>query len=67
LNKSTTIIKRKWLTTYDSVSHQPGDRIIMSWDIALSETESGDYSAGVPANHFVGRFLATCCTLSPAA
>ena len=42
-----TIIKRKWLTPYDNVSHQPGDRIIMSWDIALSETETGDYSACV--------------------
>jgi predicted phage terminase large subunit-like protein len=42
-----TIIKRKWLTTYDEVTHQPGDRIVMSWDIALSETESGDYSACV--------------------
>ena len=26
---------------------QPGDRIVMSWDIALSETETGDYSACV--------------------
>jgi predicted phage terminase large subunit-like protein len=42
-----TIIKRKWLTIYDSVSCQPGDRIIISWDIALSEAETGDYSAGV--------------------
>ena len=42
-----TIIKRKWLTTYDEVQYQPGDRIIMSWDIALSETETGDYSACV--------------------
>jgi predicted phage terminase large subunit-like protein len=42
-----TIIKRKWLTPYDDVKHQPDDRIIMSWDIALSETESGDYSACV--------------------
>src|SRR5262245_33752059 len=42
-----TIIKRKWLTPYDEVHYQPGDRIIMSWDIALSETESGDYSACV--------------------
>ena len=42
-----TIIKRKWLTTYDEVQSQPGDRIIMSWDIALSETESGDYSVCV--------------------
>jgi predicted phage terminase large subunit-like protein len=42
-----TIIKRKWLTTYDDIQYRPGDRIIMSWDIALSETESGDYSACV--------------------
>ena len=42
-----TIIKRKWLTTYDGVSYQAGDRIIMSWDIALSEAETGDYSACV--------------------
>jgi predicted phage terminase large subunit-like protein len=42
-----TIIKRKWLTTYDKIDRQPGDRIIMSWDIALSEAETGDYSAGV--------------------
>jgi len=42
-----TIIKRKWLATYDDVSYQPGDRIIMSWDIALSEAETGDYSACV--------------------
>src|SRR6266566_2617902 len=42
-----TIIKRKWLTTYDEVQSQSGDRIIMSWDIALSEAETGDYSACV--------------------
>jgi predicted phage terminase large subunit-like protein len=42
-----TIIKRKWLTPYDEVDRQPGDRIILSWDIALSETETGDYSACV--------------------
>ena len=42
-----TIIKRKWLTTYDELGFQPGDRIVMSWDIALSEMESGDYSACV--------------------
>jgi phage terminase large subunit-like protein len=41
------IIQRKWLTTYDDVQPQSDDRIIMSWDIALSETESGDYSACV--------------------
>jgi predicted phage terminase large subunit-like protein len=41
------IIKRKWLTTYEDVQYQRGDRIIMSWDIALSEREAGDYSACV--------------------
>jgi predicted phage terminase large subunit-like protein len=42
-----TIIKKKWLKTYDELSSRPGDRIVMSWDIALSEMESGDYSACV--------------------
>jgi predicted phage terminase large subunit-like protein len=42
-----TIIKRKWLKTYDDIRSQRGDRIVTSWDIALSETESGDYSACV--------------------
>jgi predicted phage terminase large subunit-like protein len=42
-----TIIKRKWLTTYDYVGIQPGDRIVISWDIALSEMESADYAACV--------------------
>ncbi len=43
-----TIIKRKWLATYDDYPpHQRGDHIIMSWDVALSEEEKGDYSAGV--------------------
>jgi predicted phage terminase large subunit-like protein len=41
------IIKRKWLTPYDDIRPQSGDRIIMSWDIALSEAETGDYSACV--------------------
>ena len=41
------IIKRKWLTPYDHVDRQPGDRIVLSWDIALSEAETGDYSACV--------------------
>lgn len=42
------IIKRKWLKNYDSVGgYQTGDKIVMSWDIALSEMESGDYSACV--------------------
>ena len=42
-----TIIKRKWLVPYDEIRHQAGDDIIVSWDIALSEAETGDYSAGV--------------------
>src|SRR6516162_6766683 len=42
-----TIIKGKWLTPYDDIRQQSGDRIIMSWDIALSEAETGDYSACV--------------------
>jgi predicted phage terminase large subunit-like protein len=43
-----TIIKRKWLVFYDQIpTHQPGDHLIMSWDIALSEEEKGDYFAGV--------------------
>jgi predicted phage terminase large subunit-like protein len=42
-----TIIKRKWLQTYDIVGREPNDRIIVSWDIALSEAETGDYSACV--------------------
>jgi predicted phage terminase large subunit-like protein len=41
------IIKRKWLTPYDDICQQSGDRIIISWDIALSEAETGDYSACV--------------------
>ena len=41
------IIKRKWLKTYDNVQDQSGDSLIMSWDIALSEAETGDYSACV--------------------
>ena len=42
-----TIIKRKWLATYDQIGSQARDRIIMSWDIALSEIESGNYSVCV--------------------
>jgi predicted phage terminase large subunit-like protein len=42
------IIKRKWLSsTYDRIDQQPGDRLVMSWDIALSEMATGDYSACV--------------------
>jgi predicted phage terminase large subunit-like protein len=43
-----TIIKKKWLMKrYDELGFRQGDRIIMSWDIALSEMETGDYSACV--------------------
>ena len=43
-----TIIRRKWFTFYDAIpSYQRGDHIIMSWDIALSEEEKGDYFACV--------------------
>jgi hypothetical protein len=41
------IIKKKWLTTYENLGRGAGDRIIVSWDIALSEAETGDYSACV--------------------
>jgi predicted phage terminase large subunit-like protein len=43
-----TIIKRKWLATYDEYpAYERGDQVIMSWDIALSEEEKGDYFACV--------------------
>jgi predicted phage terminase large subunit-like protein len=42
-----TIIKKEWLKTYDELRFRDDDRIIMSWDIALSEMETGDYSACV--------------------
>src|SRR5262245_10579566 len=42
-----TIIQQKWFATYENIDHQPGDRIVISWDIALSEAETGDYSACV--------------------
>jgi predicted phage terminase large subunit-like protein len=35
------------LASYDRIDRQAGDRIILSWDIALSEAETGDYSACV--------------------
>jgi predicted phage terminase large subunit-like protein len=41
------IIKRKWFRRYQPLSREPRDRIVISWDIALSETEAGDYSVGV--------------------
>jgi hypothetical protein len=37
------IIKHKWLTRYQPLSREPRDRILISWDIALSEVEAGDY------------------------
>ena len=42
-----TIIKRKWLKTYDEVRWREGDRIVISWDIALSEMATADYAACV--------------------
>jgi predicted phage terminase large subunit-like protein len=43
-----TIIKRKWLTTYVQMPRlERGDQLIMSWDIALSEEEKGDYHSCV--------------------
>src|SRR5216684_1605877 len=41
------IIKRKMLRYYSAVERRPTDRIVMSWDIALSEKEAGDYSVCV--------------------
>jgi hypothetical protein len=41
------IIKRKMLRYYSEVIHLPTDRIVMSWDVALSEQETGHYSVGV--------------------
>jgi predicted phage terminase large subunit-like protein len=41
------IIKRKMLRYYSTVEIQPTDRIVLSWDIALSEREAADYSACV--------------------
>jgi predicted phage terminase large subunit-like protein len=41
------IIKRKMLKYYSAAEPRLTDRIVMSWDIALSEQEAGDYSACV--------------------
>src|SRR4051794_32457813 len=30
-----------------NLSREPRDRILISWDIALSETEAGDFSVGL--------------------
>jgi predicted phage terminase large subunit-like protein len=42
-----TFIKSKWLKSYSEIAFGSQDQIVMSWDIALSEAETGDYSAGV--------------------
>jgi predicted phage terminase large subunit-like protein len=41
------IIKKKMLRDYSAVERRPTDRIVLSWDIALSEQETGHYSACV--------------------
>jgi phage terminase large subunit-like protein len=41
------IIKRKMLRYYSELERLPTDRLVLSWDIALSEQEAGDYSACV--------------------
>jgi predicted phage terminase large subunit-like protein len=41
------IIKRKMLRYYSAVERRPTDRLVLSWDIALSEQETADYSACV--------------------
>jgi predicted phage terminase large subunit-like protein len=41
------IIKRKMLRYYSELERLPTDRIVLSWDIALSEKEEADWSACV--------------------
>ena len=41
------IIKRKMLRDYTELERLPTDRLVLSWDIALSEKEAADYSACV--------------------
>jgi predicted phage terminase large subunit-like protein len=41
------IIKRKMLRYYSALERMQNDRIVLSWDIALSEKEAADYSACV--------------------
>jgi predicted phage terminase large subunit-like protein len=41
------IIKRKMMKYYSSIERLPTDRVVLSWDIALSEQEAADYSACV--------------------
>jgi hypothetical protein len=42
-----TYIKSKDLKSYSQISPQPGDRMVLSWDIAMREMENNDHSAGV--------------------
>ena len=39
--------KRKMLRYYSQLEPLPIDRLVLSWDIALSEKETADYSACV--------------------
>jgi predicted phage terminase large subunit-like protein len=41
------MIKRTMLQYYTEIQRLPTDRMVLSWDIALSEQEAGDYSVGV--------------------
>jgi hypothetical protein len=41
------IIKRKMLRYYSALERMQNDRIVLSWDIALSEKEAADYSVCV--------------------
>ena len=41
------VIKRKMLKYCNAVEPRDTDRVVLSWDIALSEREEGDYSACV--------------------
>jgi hypothetical protein len=41
------IIKRKMLQYYTALEPLPTDRLVLSWDIALSEQEAGNYSVGI--------------------
>jgi phage terminase large subunit-like protein len=42
-----TNLARAGFTRYQALRREPRDRIINSWDIALTEAENGDYSVGV--------------------
>jgi phage terminase large subunit-like protein len=46
-SKLPFLIPRKPDRTTGLIASRPDDRIVISWDIALSEIESGDYSACV--------------------